>query len=82
MWYQCYSFVGDKKPETLIVYCIIWIQAPNPPPPPHNFTMESVSICHFKTFQAGNFGLRTGLSQLISISLFLEVQGGCQLAEQ
>ena len=58
MWYQGYSFVGDNKPETLIVYCIIWIQAPSPPPP-HSFTVEPVKICHFKTFRAENFALRT-----------------------
>ena len=50
-----YSFVDDNTP-TLIVYCIIWniIEAPEP----HSFAMESVKICHFKTFRAGNFALR------------------------
>ena len=28
-------------------------------PKPHSFAMESVKICHFKTFRAGNFALRT-----------------------
>ena len=59
MWYQGYSFVGDNTPETLIVYCIIYIQAPNLPPPPYSFTIESVKICYFETLQAGNFALRT-----------------------
>ena len=26
---------------------------------PHSLAMESVKICHFKTFRAGNFALRT-----------------------
>ena len=33
----------------------LYLKAPNP----HSFAMESVKICHFKTFRVGNFALRT-----------------------
>ena len=34
---------------------LILLKAPNP----HSFAMESVKICHFKTFRVGNSALRT-----------------------
>ena len=51
MWYKvAASWV--ITPETLIVYCIILIiiKAPNP----HSFAIESVIMCHFKTFRTRN----------------------------
>ena len=39
---------------------------------PHGFAMESVKICHFKTFRVGNFALRTFFAIYMIKSLFCD----------